>query len=61
MEEEEAEPEAEETAEEADKMDPTEKASNARDTDPNASQFKRKVRATILPTLASEHHIEQIW
>ena len=54
-----AEKEAEKEAAEA--IDPTDEARNARDTDPTASRSKEMVHATTLPTLASEHRIEQIW
>ena len=67
MEEEAADPEEEATeaegaAEEAaETIDPTEKARNARDTDPTASRSKEMVHATTLPTPTNVRHIEQIW
>ena len=48
-------------AEEADTIDPTEKARNARDTDPIATRSKEMVHATTLPTPTNVRHIEQIW
>ena len=71
MEEEAADPEEEATEEKgaekevekdaAEAIDPTDEASNARDTDPTASRSKEMVHATTLPTPTNVRHIEQIW